>query len=52
MGVFSIDSWDLIKQDKQIKCHRQAVSVAREIVPLVFFITKAVALSRDFVPLE
>ena len=34
MGVFLIDSWDLIKQDKPIKFLRQAVSVSGEIVPL------------------
>ena len=28
-----IDSWDQNKQDKQIKFLRQAVSVARDIVP-------------------
>ena len=34
MDVFLIESWDLKKQDKQIKFLRQAVSVSREIVPL------------------
>ena len=34
MGVFLIDSWDLIKQEKQIKFLRQAVSVSGETVPL------------------
>ena len=34
MDVFLIDSWDLNKQDKQINILRQAVSVARNIVPI------------------
>ena len=34
MDVFLIDSWDLIKQDEQIKFLRQAVSAAGEDVPL------------------
>ena len=34
MAVFLIDSWDLKKQDKQIKFLRQAVSVSGEVVPL------------------
>ena len=34
MSIFLIDSWDLKKQDKQIKFLRQAVSVSGEIVPL------------------
>ena len=34
MEVFLIDSWDLNKQEKQIKFSKQAVSVSREIVPL------------------
>ena len=34
MDVVLIDSWDLDKQDKQIKILRQAVSVSGEIVPL------------------
>ena len=33
MAVFSIDSWDLNKQDKQIIFLRQAVSISGEIVP-------------------
>ena len=37
MGVFSIDSWDLNEQDKQIKFPRQAVSISGEIVPLELF---------------
>ena len=40
MGVFMIDSWDLNKQDKQIKFLRQAVSISGEIVPLEFFYQK------------
>ena len=34
MGVFLIDSWDLNKQDNEIKFLRQAVSVSEEHVPL------------------
>ena len=34
MGIFLIESSDLIKQDKQIKILRQAVSVSGEIVPI------------------
>ena len=34
MDVFFIDSWDLNKQDKQIKFLRQDVSLSEEIVPL------------------
>ena len=34
MDVFLIDSWDLKKQDKQIKFLRQAVSVSAENVAL------------------
>ena len=33
MGFFLIDSWDLMKQDKQIKLLKQAVSVSGEVVP-------------------
>ena len=53
MDVFLIDSWDLNKQDKQIKFLRQAVSVAGEIVPLEKkFLRQSVYFSREIVPLE
>ena len=37
MDVFLIDSWDLNKQDKQIKLLRKAVSISGEIDPLELF---------------
>ena len=37
MGVFLIDSWDLNKQDEQIKYLREVVSISSEIVPLEQF---------------
>ena len=37
MDVFLIDSWDLNKQEKQIKFLRQAVSISGETVPLELF---------------
>ena len=47
--------WQLrpkLKQGKQIKFLRQAVSISDEIVPLSNFIRQGVPLSRELVPLE
>ena len=47
-----IDSWDLNKEDKQIKFLRQAVYVSVEIVPLQYIYQKTVAKMKEFVPLK
>ena len=50
MEVFLIDSWDLIKQDKQYKFLRQAVQ--GNLFHLSIFLRQAVSVSWKKVPLE